>query len=131
MNTVTLGAGLLMVAVVIAAIFFLRPRRPTNEDDTVFAQMQKQQETLWSGVPLTVVFDYQPYLKDVSRHRVNVHTVQRDAQGVHSVVGYCHDSKEDRVFLSHSIRGDMLVEKVDESISFTLWLEQLQAGAYE
>lgn len=132
MNIVALSV-LLIALVGGLAIVGLRRRRARVDtpDETVFARVQQLQEILWTGVPLTIVFDYQPYLKETSRHRVNVHTVQKDEQGVYSIVGYCHDLKDDRVFLSHSIRGDILVEKTDESIAFQEWLSRIAAGQFD
>lgn len=132
-NLPTLGllASALILVSLAVVFFWRRARRATVPADSVFERVQDQQHTLWRGVPFTVVFDYQPYLKETARHRVNVHTVQRDTQGAHSLVGYCHDSRDDRVFLAHSIRGELLVEKSAQAIEFAGWLSKLQAGEFD
>ncbi|MCH9675412.1 MAG: hypothetical protein K0U93_28500 [Gammaproteobacteria bacterium] len=132
LSGVQIGVALAaLAALVIVAVWWFRRRRPVvHPPDSVFAKVQEQQEVLWQDVPLTIVFDYEPYLKETARHRVNVHTVQRDAAGAFSLVGYCHDLRSDRVFLSHSIRGDVLVEKTGDACEFGAWLERLRAGEF-
>jgi len=124
---VTLTVGLLVGAVALLA-WWLWHRRGKGANESVYDRLQMEQHPLWQGAPTTVVFDYEPYLKEPSRRKVNVHTVQESRAGVRSFIGFCHDYGEDRAFKLESVRGDILIVKSGQSMPGAAWLDALIAG---
>ena len=98
------------------------------QSESVYARLQREQTVLWEGEPVTVGFDYQPYLKDPVRRRVNVRAVQETEMGALLLVGYCHDNQEERTFKVGSIHGDLLVEKLGRSAPASEFVESLVTG---
>jgi hypothetical protein len=98
--------------------FGRRDRTSGGDDDpSVFDRLRREQTTRWAGVPVTVCFDYQPYLREATRRRVNVHTLLESQHGEHTLVGYCHDQRADHTFKLASIVGQVLLERTGESLS--------------
>ena len=119
-----LGGVLLVVVAIVVAI---RRRRRTDAE-SAYGHWQREQTVLWHGRPVTVTFDYAPYLREPSRRRVNVHTLQRSRMGESSVVGLCHDSQEEQVFKLGSIQGEVLIQRSGESMSVEAWVELMNRG---
>ena len=110
---------------------FWRRKKTTESSESVYDRLQRQQMVVWQGNPITVGFDYQPYLKDSSRRRVNVNVLQRNEQGELSFVGYCHDAQEERTFKLSSVQGEVLVEKLGEAVLPGVFARELEAGRYD
>lgn len=120
---------LLVATLLLGLVFILwRRRRAPAPDDSSYGRWQREQEALWSGRPVTVVFDYAAYLQEPERRKVNVHSVQVSAMGERSVVGFCHDSHEDQTFKLSGVQGLVLVERNREELSVNDWLERLMAN---
>ena len=112
-------------------VILIRRRRAPLDANSAYGHWQREQSVLWHGRPVTVTFDYAPYLKEPVRRRVNVHTLQESAMGERSLVGFCHDSQEDRTFKLAGIQGEILIERSLESMSVAEWLEQVLTGRFE
>ena len=112
-------------------VILIRRRRAPLDANSAYGHWQREQSVLWHGRPVTVTFDYAPYLKEPVRRRVNVHALQESAMGERSLVGFCHDGQEERAFKLAGIQGEILIERSHESISFAEWLEQVLTGRFE
>ena len=120
---------LVVVALLLGLVFILwRRRRAPITDDSSYGRWQREQESLWTGRPVTVVFDYAAYLQEPERRKVNVHSVQMSAMGERSVVGFCHDGQEDRTFKLSGVQGLVLVERNREELPVNEWVERLMAN---
>ncbi len=120
---------LLVVTLLLGLVFIMwRRRRAPAPDDSSYGRWQREQEALWTGRPVTVVFDYAGYLQEPERRKVNVHSVQISAMGERSIVGFCHDSHEDRTFKLSGIQGLVLVERNREQLPVKEWLERMIAN---
>ncbi|MBT6277585.1 MAG: hypothetical protein HOI95_26055 [Chromatiales bacterium] len=119
---------ILALAVAVLAILVRRRRAPVP-GNSAYGRWQSQQTTLWHGRPVTVVFDYAPYMKEPERRKVNVHTLQESGMGERSLVGFCHDGREDRSFKLAAIQGPVLVAKTGEEVAPLEWLDRLTATA--
>lgn len=115
-------------AVLLLAIVVLRRRRG-RAADSAYGHWQRGQTVLWRGRPVTVLFDYAPYLKPPERRRVNVHTIQESGMGERSLVGFCHDDQEDRTFKLSGVQDPVLLERTREELPVEAWVAQLLAGA--
>lgn len=112
-------------------VILIRRRRAPLDANSAYGHWQREQSVLWHGRPVTVTFDYAPYLKEPVRRRVNVHTLQESAMGERSLVGFCHDGQEDRTFKLAGIQGEILIERSLESMSVAEWLERVLTGRFE
>ena len=120
----------IVVATLLLGLVFIlwrRRRAPLNEDSS-YGRWQKEQEVLWSGRPVTVIFDYAGYLLEPERSKLNVHTVQVCAMGERSVIGFCHDAQEDRTFKWSGITSQVLVDRSREELDVQVWLSRLIAN---
>ncbi len=112
-------------------VILIRRRRAPLDANSAYGHWQREQSVLWHGRPVTVTFDYAPYLKEPLRRRVNVHSLQESAMGERSLVGFCHDAQEDRTFKLAGIQGAMLIERSQESMTVAEWVEQVLTGRFE
>lgn len=125
-------AWVVVLALAVALLGILvRRRRAPLADQSAYGHWQRGQTVIWQGRPVTVLFDYAPYLKEPERRRVNVHTVQESGMGERSVVGFCHDSQEDRTFKLSGIQGPVLVERSRARMPVAEWLERLVEGGLD
>ncbi|MEM7407825.1 MAG: hypothetical protein AAF458_21215 [Pseudomonadota bacterium] len=121
--------GLLAAIIALAvAVFIWRKRRSAGMEDSSYGRWKAEQRVTWSGRPVTVIFDYAAYLQEPARRKVNVHTVQVSAMGEQSVLGFCHDGQEDRIFKLSGIRGAVLVDRSKEELDVDQWLARLVAN---
>lgn len=123
-NLVWVVIATLLLGVVF--ILWRRYRAPLKEDSS-YGRWQKEQEILWSGRPVTVVFDYSGYLQEPERRKLNAHTVQMSAMGERSVVGFCHDAQEDQTFKLSGISSAVLVDRSREELDVEEWVARLIA----
>ncbi len=110
---------------------FWRRKQKLAESESVYDRLQREQSVVWEGEPITVGFDYQPYLKEPSRRRVNITAMQRNELDEILLVGYCHDAQQERTFKLTSVCGEVLVEKLGVSVLPGVFVNDLQAGKYQ
>ena len=108
-----------------------RERGSSGDDTSVYEHLRREQTTRWTGVPVTVCFDYQPYLREPTRRRVNIHTLLESQRGERTLLGYCHDQQGDLAFKLGSIVGDVLLERTGEPLAPRAFVERLLAGRVE
>lgn len=129
MTTLSATVAVAIAVVVVALALWLRARRARNRGDSAYGHWQREQTILWHGRPVTVTFDYAPYLREPSRRRINVHTLQKSQMGESTIIGLCHDTQEEQVFKIAGIKGSVLIQRTGESVPVTEWVASLESAS--